>query len=166
MISRKCGALPVSYYLGQNTNWYTALPLLVATLNRGYLSNKAINLCCCYYYQCIYFSLSIKATSLMWPQFLGKYRVALLERDYCNALLCTQFEISTFTHILSSSCLAILLTLSPSGKYDVKVQNVYVQCIYFKEQYAYLHKYPFTSYNVTSRQSLQQSSWPMKDQHI
>ncbi len=35
------------------------------------LSNLAINLFH-YYYQCIYFSLSPNATSLMWPQFLGK----------------------------------------------------------------------------------------------
>ncbi len=45
---------------------YTAVTLLVATL-----SNKAINLFR-YHYQDIYFSLSPKATSLMWPLFLGK----------------------------------------------------------------------------------------------
>ncbi len=41
-----------------------------------------------YYYKCIYFSLSPKATSLMWPKFLAN-RVALLEGDYCTSYLWT-----------------------------------------------------------------------------
>ncbi len=40
--------------------------LLVTSLKLELPSNKAINLCHDYY-QCIYFSLSLKATSLMWP---------------------------------------------------------------------------------------------------
>ncbi len=38
------------------THICTVVALLVATAKRGHLSIKAINLCC-YYYQCIYFSL-------------------------------------------------------------------------------------------------------------
>ncbi len=45
------------------------------------LSNVAINLCR-YYYECIH-SPSPKATSLVWPQFLGK-QVVVLEREFCS----------------------------------------------------------------------------------
>ncbi len=59
----------------------TVAPLLMATLNRGHPPTVAKHFCCCYY-KYLYFSLSSKATSLMWSQFLcksvGLIRVGLL----------------------------------------------------------------------------------------
>ncbi len=57
---------PAQHYIG------TAVPLLVATLSRGLALPNVGNFFCCCRYRCIYFSLSPKATSLMWPQFLAK----------------------------------------------------------------------------------------------
>ncbi len=54
------------------TNHHTVVPILVATLTETTLSNAARNFCH-YYCECIYFSLSPKATSLTWPPFLGKW---------------------------------------------------------------------------------------------
>ncbi len=62
---------------------------------------------CCCYYESIYFSLSSKATSLMWPQFLGKqcgliregllYLVLLADADI-NFFSLLDCQFSTYCH--------------------------------------------------------------------
>ncbi len=71
---------PESLHLLSNVQWsLCSWPLSTEAT----LSNNGINLCR-YYYQCVYFFLSPKATSLKCGQYFVANRVTLLERDCCT----------------------------------------------------------------------------------
>ncbi len=64
---------------------YTVVLLSVATLYKIHSSNMPPNILC-YYYECIEFSFSPKAPSLMQTQFLGKEGGLIREGLLCSYL--------------------------------------------------------------------------------
>ncbi len=72
------------------TYWYSGPSIINRSLStEATLSNVATIVCRCYY-ESIYFSLSPKATSLMWPQFLGKQGGFIREGLLYNVAVCIE----------------------------------------------------------------------------
>ncbi len=76
----------------------------MAVPNRGYTPQcSQISLSLLVWNQCIYFSLSPKATSLIWPQLLGRVVILVAGTLYCAPLVQTCLHISHYGRCLHIS---------------------------------------------------------------